>query len=123
MGAQAIAGWTTVNNGKKKSRKHPIDQRRVLFVRNSQSHACDPRDIMFEVNKALAHARAHVAVRLINLRYTEKGNLSGVVRENACAEDLLEFTTAVMSVMQKLDPNQYEAENRVGFCPNLELAR
>ena len=20
-------------------------------------------------------------------------------------------------------PNQYEAENRVGFCPNLELAR
>lgn len=35
---------------------------------------------MFEVKKALAHARAHVAVRLINLRYTEKGNLSGVVR-------------------------------------------
>jgi hypothetical protein len=59
---------------------------------------------MFEVNKALAHARAHVAVRLINLRYTEKGNLSGVVRENACIEDLLEFTPAVMSIMQKLDP-------------------
>jgi hypothetical protein len=57
-----------------------------------------------EVNKALAHARAHVAVRLINLRYTDKGNLSGVVRENACAEDLLEFTPAVMSIMQKLDP-------------------
>jgi hypothetical protein len=59
---------------------------------------------MFEVNKALTHARAHIAVRLINLRYTEKGSLSGVVRENACAEDLLEFTTAVMSIMQKLDP-------------------
>jgi hypothetical protein len=103
-GTQATTGWTTVNNGKKKSKKHPLDQRRVLFARNSQSRACDPRDIMFEVNKALAHARAHVAVRLINLRYTEKGNLSGVVRENACAEDLLEFTPAVMSVMQKLDP-------------------
>jgi hypothetical protein len=103
-GAQATTGWTTVTNGKKKSKKHPLDQRQVLFARNSQSRACDLRDIMFEVNKALAYARAYVAVRLINLRYTEKGNLSGVVRENACVEDLLEFTPAVMSVMQKLDP-------------------
>lgn len=104
MGAKTATDWTTVTNGKKKLKKHPLDQRRILFTRNSQSHACDPRDIMFEVNKALAHARAHVAVRLINLRYTEKGNLSGVMRENACAEDLLEFATAVMSTMQKLDP-------------------
>jgi hypothetical protein len=59
---------------------------------------------MFEVNKALTHARAYIAVRLINLRYIEKGNLSGVVRENACAEDLLEFTPAVISIMQNLDP-------------------
>jgi hypothetical protein len=57
-----------------------------------------------EVNKALAHARAYVAVRLINLRYTDKGNLSGVVRENACTEDLLEFILAMMSIMQKLVP-------------------
>ena len=104
MGAQATAGWTTVNNGKKKLKKHPIDQRRVLFVRNSQSHAYNLRDIMFEVNKALTHTRAHVAVRLINLRYTEKGNLSGVVHENACAKDLLEFIPEVMSAIQKLDP-------------------
>jgi hypothetical protein len=59
---------------------------------------------MFEVNKALTHAQAHVAVRLINLRYIEKGNLSGMVRENAYIEDLLEFTPAVMSIIQKLDP-------------------
>jgi len=104
MGTQATTGWTAVTNGKKKLKKHLLDQRRVLFARNSQSHACDPRDIMFEVNKALAHTRAHVAVRLTNLRYTEKGNLSGVVRENACAGDLLEFTPAVMSAVQKLDP-------------------
>jgi hypothetical protein len=57
-----------------------------------------------EVNKALAYARAHVAVRLINLRYIDKGNLSGVVHENAYAEDLLEFTLAVISIMQKLVP-------------------
>jgi hypothetical protein len=53
---------------------------------------------MFEVNKALAYARAYVAARLINLRYIEKGNLSGVVHESAYAEDLLEFTLAVMSI-------------------------
>lgn len=56
------SSWTTVTNSKKKLKKHPRDQRRVLFVRNVQSHECDPRDIMFEVNKALAHARAHVTV-------------------------------------------------------------
>jgi hypothetical protein len=49
---------------------------------------------MFEVNKALTHARAYVAVRLVNLRYIEKGNLSGVVRENACPVELLEFILA-----------------------------
>jgi hypothetical protein len=59
---------------------------------------------MFEVNKALTYARAYVAVRLINLRYIEKGNLLGVVRKNAYAEDLLEFILAVISIIQKLDP-------------------
>jgi hypothetical protein len=59
-----------------------------LFARNSQSHACDPRDIMFEVNKVLANMRAHITIRLINIRYTNKGNLSAVIRENVCAEDL-----------------------------------
>ena len=72
-----------------------------MFARDSQSHACDPREIMFEVKKAFAHARAHVAVRLTNLRYIEKGNSSGVVRENACAEDRLQFAPAVMSTVQK----------------------
>jgi hypothetical protein len=109
-GTQTTTGWTTVTNGKKKLKKHPLDQRQVLFARNRQSHAYDPRDIMFEVNKALVHAQAHMAVRLINLRYTEKGNLSGVVCENACAEDLLEFIPAVMSAVQKLDPAAINVE-------------
>jgi hypothetical protein len=34
---------------------------------------------MFEVNKALAHAKADVTVRLINLRYSKKGHLSGLM--------------------------------------------
>lgn len=102
--AQTTPGWTTVTNRKQKLKKHPLDQRRVLFARTVQSHSCDPRDITFEVNKALAHAGANVTVRLIKLKYTEKGNLSGLVRENSCAEDLLEYAPAVMMAIQKLDP-------------------
>jgi hypothetical protein len=85
MESQAITGYTKVTNGKKKLKKHSLNERRVLFARNSQSHTRDPRDITFEVNTGLAPARAHVAVRLNSSRYTEKGNLSGVVREDACA--------------------------------------
>lgn len=97
-------GWTTVTKGKKNVRKHPRGQGRVLFVRNVQSHCSDPRDIMFEVNKALAHARAHVTVRLIKMGYTEKGNLTGVMSENASAEELLEYAPTVMAAIKKLDP-------------------
>jgi hypothetical protein len=103
-GAQKLTGWTTVANSRKKTKKHPLDQRRILFVRNVQSHNRDPRDIMFEVNKALANARAHVTVRLIKMGYTEKGNLTGVMGENACAEDVFAHAQAVMAVVQKLDP-------------------
>jgi hypothetical protein len=101
----AGSGWTTVTNGKKKVKKHPRDQRRVLFVRNVQSHNRDPRDIMFEVNKALAHARAHVTVRLVKMRHTDKGNLTGVMSENTCADELLNYAPAVMTAVKKLDPD------------------
>jgi hypothetical protein len=103
-GAQKSTGWTMVANGKKRTKKHSLDQRRILFVRNVQSHDRDPQDIMFEVNKALANARAHLTVRLIKMGYTEKGNLTGVMGENACAEDLFAHAQAVMAVVQKLDP-------------------
>lgn len=96
-------GWTTVTKCKKNVRKHPRGQRRVLFVRNVQSHCCDPRDIMFEVNKALAHAKAHVTVRLMKIGYTEKGNLTGVMSENANAGELLEYAPTVMAAIKKLD--------------------
>lgn len=44
---------------------------------------------MFEFDQALPHVRAHVTVRMVQMRYTEKGDMSDVMRENACAEDLL----------------------------------
>lgn len=69
-GAQTVTGWTTVTNVKRGVKKHSKDQRRILFIRNVQSHTCDPRDIIFEVNKALAHARAYVTVRLVKMEYT-----------------------------------------------------
>lgn len=59
---------------------------------------------MFGVNKALAHARAHVTVRLIKMGYTDKGNLTGAVSENACADELLNYAPAVMAAVKKLDP-------------------
>ncbi|KAI7695416.1 hypothetical protein KC353_g17883 [Hortaea werneckii] len=109
-GTQAVDGWTNVSTRKKKLKKHPRDQRRVLFVRNSQSRFCDPRDIMFDINKALAHARAHVTVRLIKLKYTERGNLSGVLGEHACAEELLDYAPVVVPIVQKLDPAVIDVE-------------
>lgn len=87
-----------------------------MFARNAQPHACDPRDIMFEVNKALAHARAKVAVRLIRMGYTEKGNLTGVIGENACVEDLFAHTQAVMAVVQKLDPEVVYMDKTERWC-------
>lgn len=115
-GTQKTSSWTTVTNSKKKARKHPLDQRRILFVRNAQPHTCDPRDIMFEVNKALAHARAKVTVRLIKMGYTEKGNLTGVMGENACAEDLFAHAQAVMAVVQKLDPEVVYMDKTEKWC-------
>lgn len=57
---QTATGWATVASRKRKPKKHPLEQRRILFARNSQPNQYDARDIMFEVNKALAHARADV---------------------------------------------------------------
>jgi hypothetical protein len=37
------------------------------------------------------------------MRYTQKGNLSGVVGENTKADDLLEHRTAVTAATQRLD--------------------
>jgi hypothetical protein len=58
---------------------------------------------MFEVNKALAHARANMTVRVIKMGYMEKGNLTGVMGENACADDLFAYAPAVMAAVQKID--------------------
>jgi hypothetical protein len=59
---------------------------------------------MFEVNKALAHARAHVTVRLTKMGYTDKGNLTGALSENASADELLNYAAVVMAAVKKLDP-------------------
>lgn len=58
---------------------------------------------MFEVNKVLAPARANVTVRPIKMGYTEKGNLTDVMGENTCAEDLFIYAQTVVAAVQKLD--------------------
>jgi hypothetical protein len=87
-----------------------------VFVRNAQSHDRDPRDIMFEVNKAFANARAHVTVSLIKMGYTEKGNLTSVMGENAYAEDLFAHAQTVMAVVQKLDPEVVYMDKSEKWC-------
>lgn len=59
---------------------------------------------MFEVNKGLAHARAPVTIRLIKMHYTDKGNLTCVMSENASADELLNYAPTVMGAVRKLDP-------------------
>jgi hypothetical protein len=71
---------------------------------------------MFEVNKALANARAYVTVRLIKMGYTEKGNLTGVMGENAYAEDVFTHTQAVMAIVQKLDPEVVYIDKTEKWC-------
>jgi hypothetical protein len=82
-----------------------------LFAKNVQSYTCDPRDVMFEVNKALAYARASVTARVIKMGYTERGNLTGVMGENACADDLLAYAPAVVAAVQKLNSEVMYVDN------------
>jgi hypothetical protein len=89
---------------------------RILFVRNVKSYTCDPRDIMFEVNKALINARAYVIVRLIKVGYTDKGNLTSVVGENVCAEEVFAYVAAVMAAVQKLDPKVAYIDRTEKWC-------
>jgi hypothetical protein len=104
-------GWTTVGGYKTKQKasqalkKHAKDQRRVLFIREASTNRSDPRDVMLEINKALAQAGANTntAVRLIEMRYTRKGHLSGLVSENVRADDLLEHTVAVTAAARRRD--------------------
>lgn len=100
--AKSASARTTVVH-KKKTKKHPLEQRRNLFVSNNMGPERDPKDVMFEVNKALAHKKADVTVRLISLRYTKKGHLSGLMHENANA-DLLRYGAVAFAAACKADP-------------------
>jgi hypothetical protein len=44
------------------------------------------------------------------MKYTEKGNLSCVLSEHACVEELLRHAPAVMAAVQKLDPAVVDVE-------------
>ena len=87
------------NGKKKKKKKYPLNQRRILFVRNAQSFDYNPRNIMFEVNKALVNARAYVTVRLIKIGYTDKGNLTSVVGKNVYADEIFTYVPAVIAAV------------------------
>jgi hypothetical protein len=109
-GTQATSDWTTVSGRRKPSntktvlKKHPADQRRVLFLRQSPRQQCDPGDIMLAINKALAREEADCTARLVGLKYTKRGNLSGLTVEQAREDDLLEYAAMVLAAARTLDP-------------------
>lgn len=84
-------------------KKQPMEQRRILFIMNDPQPKPDPRDVMFEVNRALAHARAETEVRTTNLRYTKNGHLSGLMSQNASADDLLRYRSPVFQKAREFD--------------------
>ncbi|KAI7066734.1 hypothetical protein KC331_g1892 [Hortaea werneckii] len=107
--------WTTVSGrrktpaAKKTPKKHPMDQRRVLLLRQvpieqDRAQQTDPRDVMLAVNKALAQGGTDVSTRLAGLRYTRRGHLSGLTSEYASADDMLEHAVVVTAAARKLDP-------------------
>lgn len=108
--------WKTVSGRKKPTgmkkvlKKHPIDQRRVLFVRQDQTQNQDPRDIMLAINKALTQHGVDTTIRLAGLRYTRKGHLSGITVEHSRAEDLIEHAAIVIAAAGSLDPGVIEME-------------
>lgn len=99
-----------MTNKNKKPKKHPLEQRRILFIRNDPAPKRDPRDVMFEVNRALVQAKAEAAVRLISLRYTKKGHLSGLMNETASAVDLLKYGAAVFAKVHGVDSTIIDIE-------------
>lgn len=114
--AQGTNEWTTVSGRKKTTsmpkvlKKHPADQRRVLFLRQGPAQQRDPRDIMLAINKALAKEGANATVRLVGLRYTRRGHLSGLTVEHGRADDLLEYAATVTAAARDLDPAVVEVE-------------
>jgi hypothetical protein len=91
MGLAARSGWTTVTSSNERLAQQPHHRRRVLFVRSVHSHDCDPGHNMLAVNRALVHARAHVTVRLIEMRYTKEGGLTRVLGGYRCEDELPNF--------------------------------
>lgn len=108
---QVTEDWTTVGGRKKPTsskkvlKKHPADQRRILLLRQGSAQQRDPRDIMLAINKALAQAGADPTIRMVGLRYTKAGNLSGLTVEHARADDLLEYAATVLTSTRALDPS------------------
>ena len=113
---QVTEDWTTVGGRKKPTsskkvlQKYPADQRRILLLRQGYAQQRDPRHIMLAINKGLVQARADPAIRMVGLRYTKVGNLSGVTVEHARADDLLEYAATVLTSARALDPSVTEVE-------------
>src|SRR5947207_266807 len=94
------SGWTTVA-GKKKTKKFPIEQRRLLFkLGGEQGQRQQPQDLLLLANQVLRNEKAE-GISFIQLSYTPTGQISAVLNESANRDMVEPLLSAVQRAFQE----------------------
>ena len=94
------SGWTTVA-GKKKTKRFPIEQRRLLFkLGGEQGQKQQPQDLLLLANQVLRNEKAE-GISFIQLSYTPTGQISAVLNESANRDMVEPLLSAVQRAFQE----------------------
>src|SRR6266513_4838406 len=94
------SGWTTVA-GKKKTKKFPIKQRRLLFkLGGEQGQRQQPQDLLLLANQVLRNEKAE-GISFIQLSYTPTGQISAVLNKSANRDMVEPLLSAVQRAFQE----------------------
>lgn len=113
---KAEDGWKQVGKGGKEKREQkparmtpaknpPLEKRRILFCRDN---AIPPTrrtatDILSAINRALYAANAEPFIRVMDAKFTEKGNCSAVTTHNSTAEMMGRYRDVVLKAARTQD--------------------
>jgi hypothetical protein len=87
-----------------KPRNNPEDDRKIIFPRDGRTpHARHPMAITSEVNRALRRAGVADHIRVLSIKRNMKGILSGLVRADSNAQQLLHFKDLVLKAAREAD--------------------
>jgi hypothetical protein len=87
-----------------KPRNNPEDDRKIIFPRDGRTpHARHPMAITSEVNRALRRAGVADHIRVLYIKRNMKGILSGLVRADSNAQQLLHFKDLVLKAAREAD--------------------